>query len=266
MRDILSSNEADTYSLSTPKKLLSSQEEVELAKRIEDGDTEAREKLICANLRLVKSIAANYKGYGTPVEDLVQAGNIGLINAADKFDYRKKRRFSTYATFLIKKEILEELRKSSNFGFTKLPKHLKVNFDSTYVKLYHELLREPTRAEIAEALKLTSVQVEEILVFNSVIALQDSSISNEQSETTYKETVEDFSVNIEDNLINKELIRQLQEIMSILPDREREIIRLKFEGVKGTEIADRFDISSARVTQLYQSVLQDLKDYLLKLN
>lgn len=267
MRDILSLNGTDTHSLHSKEELLSSQEEVALAKQIQDGDDEARNKLICANLRLVRSIANNYKSYSTPVEDLVQAGNVGLINAVDQFDYRKNCRFSTYATYFIKKEILEELHKSSNLGFTKLPKHLKENFDSTYAKLCHKLLREPTRPEIAEALELTPAQVDDILVFNTAgVTLQGSSINNEQSETACGDSVEDSFVNIEDDLINKEVRVQLQEAMSILPDRKYEIVKLKSEGVKGTEIAERFGISSARVTQLYQSALQDLKDYLTKLN
>ena len=266
MRDILSSNRMDTHLPSPEEESLSSQEEIELAKRIEDGDAEARNKLIHANLRLVNSIADKYKGYDTPIEDLIQAGNVGLIKAADRFDYRRKCRFSTYATYLIKKEIREELRESLNSGFTKLPKHLKENFDSTYVKLRHEFLREPTRSEVAEALGLTPTQLEENLVFNTATISLDSPISDEQSEITLGDLIEDSSVNIDEDLINQELRKQLQEVMSTLPEREYEIIMLKFEGVKGTEIAKRFNISSARVTQLYQSTLKNLYEYLSNFN
>ena len=137
-------------------RLLSREEEVELAKRIEEGDTQARDELVQANLRLVISIAVKYQGHNVPLEDLIQEGNIGLIKAAGKFDYRKGFKFSTYAIWWIKQAIMRTL---DNFSRSiRLPSYIvaKMNkFDTIYATLCQELQREPKREEIADALDLT---------------------------------------------------------------------------------------------------------------
>ena len=219
-------------------RLLSNDEEVELAVRIESGDKEARDKLICANLCLVDKIASRYKGHGIPDKDLIQAGRVGLIEAADGFNYRKECRFSTYATYLIRKEIQKEVRRFRNLGFTKIPKHKISDIDST----------------------------SEHMVFNVTTVTLDSLIGDEHLEVTLGDCVEDYSVNIENDLINQESMRQLHEAMLTLPEREYEIIKLKSQGVKGIDIAMHLGISSPRVTQLYQSALKNLKAYLSDFN
>lgn len=266
MRSVLAPNEMNHSLLVSDEKGLSPEEEVELAKRIENGDIDARDQLICANLGLVKYIVKGYECCDVLVDDLIQAGNVGLIKAAERFDYRKACRFSTYARYWIIKEILEEFSKSFNLGFTKVPKRLKEDVNSTYVELCHKFLREPTRAEIAETLRLTFAQVEEGLTSNTATVSLDSPIRDGESEITYEDSIADSSVNVEHDLINQELRRQLQEAILILPERERKIIRLKLEGVKGTDIAKRLGISSPRVTQLFQSALENLKVHLSNFN
>ena len=222
----------------TSHRLLSSDEEVELAIRIESGDKDARDKLICANLRLVDKIASQYKEHGIPDKDLIQAGRVGLIKAADGFNYRKECRFSTYATYLIKKEIQKEVRRFMNLGFTKIPKHKISGTDPAG----------------------------EHTVFNGSIVALDSLIDDEHLEGTLGDCVEDYSVSVENDLINQESMRQLHEAMLTLSEREYEIIELKSQGVKGIDIAMHLGISSPRVTQLYQSALKKLKAYLSDFN
>lgn len=246
---------------------LSLEEEIELGKRIASGDTTAFHKLIEANLHLVDPIARKHQNPIIPLEDLIQEGRIGLVEAASKFDYRRGCKFSTYATPLIRKAIQVALRKSS--GFTGLPDHLrkigKVN--SIYVELCQILQREPQFIEIADKLDLTSKEVEEVLLFKDGFISMDSPINEEQPEIMFGETLADYSVDIEKELSNQELISKLQYDQVPISDREIEIIRLQFfEKLKGIEIAKRMGISSARVTQISKSALEKLRIYFSDFN
>lgn len=239
---------------------LSSEEEIELAKHIENGDITARDELIMANLRLVDSVARQYENPVVPKDDLIQEGRIGLIKAVDGFDYRKGCKFSTYATPLIRKAILDALYRSS--GFTKLPDHLrkigKVN--SSYALLCQELQREPKPVEIARELGMTTKEVEDILLFGEGFISMDSPIKEGQTESTFGETLEDRSVDSEKQLSNQELIAKLQCEETPISDREKEVIRLKFfEELKSIEIAEQMGISPARVTQLSKTALEKLR-------
>ena len=161
--------------------LLSREEEIELAKRIEQGDESARDELIQANLRLVVSVAAKYQGHNVPLEDLIQEGNIGLIRAVNKFDYRKGFKFSTYAIWWIRQAIMRTLDNCSRP--IRLPSYIvaKVNkFDSTYANLCQDLQREPTVKELSKTLELTDKQVEELLVFNSEILSLELPLSTDR--------------------------------------------------------------------------------------
>ena len=241
-------------------RLLTREEEVELAKRIEAGDTDARDDLVQANLRLVISIAVRYQGNKVPLEDLIQEGNIGLIKAADKFDYRKGFKFSTYAIWWIKQSIMRTL---DNFARSiRLPAYIvaKMNkFDATYTALCQEFQREPTRTEIAEALDLTVQQVEEILTFNADTISMDISLGDERSSrssATLGDLIEDPSTSTENGPIGKLITHDLvQQFLSKLPEREQQILKMRFgleDGERKTlrEIGDALDVTRERIRQL----------------
>ncbi len=241
-------------------RLLTREEEVELAKRIEAGDTTARDELVQANLRLVISIAVRYQGNKVPLEDLIQEGNIGLIKAASKFDYRKGFKFSTYAIWWIKQSIMRTL---DNFARSiRLPAYIvaKMNkFDATYAALCQELQREPTRAEIANALELTLQQVEEILTFNADTISMDLPLGDDpgsRSAATLGDLIEDPATAAEDGPIAKLITQDLvKQFLSKLPEREQQVLTMRFgldDGERKTlrEIGDALDVTRERIRQL----------------
>ena len=247
-------------------RLLSREEEVELAKRIEEGDTQARDELVQANLRLVISIAVKYQGHNVPLEDLIQEGNIGLIKAAGKFDYRKGFKFSTYAIWWIKQAIMRTL---DNFSRSiRLPSYIvaKMNkFDSIYATLCQELQREPKREEIAEALDITVKQVEEILTFNADTISMDLPLSDERAASTLGDLVEDPTTGGEGGpiaeLINEDLIAQF---LKKLPEREQRVLKMRFgleDGERKTlrEIGDALDVTRERIRQLEIYAIKQLR-------
>ena len=247
-------------------RLLSREEEVELAKRIEEGDTQARDELVQANLRLVISIAVKYQGHNVPLEDLIQEGNIGLIKAASKFDYRKGFKFSTYAIWWIKQAIMRTL---DNFSRSiRLPSYIvaKMNkFDSIYATLCQELQREPRREEIAEALDLTVNQVEEILTFNADTISMDLPLSDERAASTLGDLIEDPTTGGAGGpiaeLINEDLIAQF---LKRLPEREQKVLKMRFgleDGERKTlrEIGDALDVTRERIRQLEIYAIKQLR-------
>ena len=256
-------------------RLLTREEEVELAKRIEAGETEhgynadaeqARDQLVQANLRLVISIAVRYQGHNVPLEDLIQEGNIGLIKAASKFDYRKGFKFSTYAIWWIKQAIMRTL---DNFSRSiRLPSYVvaKMNkFDAVYATLCQELQREPRRDEIAEALDLTLRQVEEILTFNADAISMDLQLSDERSAATLGDLIEDPATSGEEGpiaeMINEDLIAQF---LKRLPDREQKVLKMRFgleDGERKTlrEIGVALEVTRERVRQLEIEAIKRLR-------
>ncbi len=242
----------------------------ELVERIEVAEIEAhsaRDELVQANLRLVISIAVKYQGHNVPLEDLIQEGNIGLIKAASKFDYRKGFKFSTYAIWWIKQAIMRTL---DNFSRSiRLPSYIvaKMNkFDSIYATLCQELQREPRRDEIAEALDLTVNQVEEILTFNADAISMDLPLSDERSASTLGDLIEDPTTSGEEGpiaeLINADLIAQF---LDKLPEREQTVLRMRFgleDGERKTlrEIGVALKVTRERVRQLEIDALKRLNN------
>ena len=244
-------------------------EKTGLVRRIEIAEAEARrfrDELVQANLRLVISIAVKYQGHNVPLEDLIQEGNIGLIKAASKFDYRKGFKFSTYAIWWIKQAIMRTL---DNFSRSiRLPSYVvaKMNkFDSVYATLCQELQREPRREEIAEALDLSLMQVEEILTFNADAISMDLQLSDERSAATLGDLIEDPANSGEEGpiaeMINKDLIAQF---LDRLPDREQKVLRMRFgleDGERKTlrEIGEALAVTRERVRQLEIEAIKRLR-------
>ena len=248
---------------------LPDEEKTGLVRRIEIAEAEARrfrDDLVQANLRLVISIAVRYQGHNVPLEDLIQEGNIGLIKAASKFDYRKGFKFSTYAIWWIKQAIMRTL---DNFSRSiRLPSYVvaKMNkFDAVYATLCQELQREPRREEIAEALDLSLMQVEEILTFNADAISMDLQLSDERSAATLGDLIEDPANSGEEGpiaeMINKDLIAQF---LDRLPEREQKVLRMRFgleDGERKTlrEIGEALAVTRERVRQLEIEAIKRLR-------
>jgi RNA polymerase primary sigma factor len=247
-------------------KLLSREQEVELAKRIEQGDENARDELIQANLRLVVSVATRYQGHNVPLEDLIQEGNIGLMKAAGKFDYQKGFKFSTYAIWWIRQAIMRTLDNCSRS--IRLPSYIVAKaskFDSAYAHLCQNLHREPTTEELSEALKLTGKQVQDILALNSDAVSLEIPLSTEKSVTTFGDLVEDPQASPEvgyiADFVEQDLVNML---LSKLKAREREVLRMRF-GLEGgdektlREIGEKLNVTRERIRQLEIEAIARLK-------
>lgn len=257
-------------------RLLTREEEVELAKRIEAGETEngyttdaaqARDQLIQANLRLVISIAVRYQGHNVPLEDLIQEGNIGLIKAVSKFDYTKGFKFSTYAIWWIKQAIM---RARDNFSRSiRLPAYIGARmskFDTVYATLCQELQREPRREEIAEALNLSPREVDTLLTSNADTISMDLQLSDERAAATLGDLIEDPVTTGEEgpiaDIISADLIAQL---LKKLPEREQKLLKMRFgieDGERKTlrEIGNALNITRERVRQLENEAIDRLRE------
>ena len=248
--------------------LLSREEEIALAKRIENGDESACDELVQANMRLVVSVASKYQGRNVPLEDLIQEGNIGVMRAAKKFDYRKGFKFSTYAIWWIKQAIRRTLDNCSRS--IRLPSYVvaKVNkFDSTYARLCQELQREPKIGELAEALELTEDQVKEILTLNADAISMETPLSDEKTSATLGDLVQDTSVNPEAgpiaDMIEQDLVIQL---LSKLSTREQQVLSMRY-GLEGgnektlREIGEKLNVTRERIRQLEIEAIHRLRRF-----
>lgn len=211
--------------------LLTREEEVELAKRIENGDRRARDKMIESNLRLAISIAKKYARYGSTLEDLIQESNIGLMKAVEKFDWRKGFKFSTYASWWIKQAVTRSL--TSNSTILKVPSHTLANARKIW-QLRQEYLEEfgaePTIEEICDALDMKEKHVK--LALSSIRARNISSIDQkigEEGSRTLGDIIPDNSSNnIEQILDNKAIRRKIVKALASLSKREELVLRMRF--------------------------------------
>jgi len=248
--------------------ILSREKEVELAKRIEQGDESARDELIKANLRLVFSIASQYRNRNMPLEDLIQEGNIGLIRAAAKFDYRRGFKFSTYAVWWIKQAVMRALDQASRT--IRLPSYVvaKANrLDTTYAELSRDLKREPTLQDLSKALELEPDQVEAILSLNAGIVSLDTPLTEEAGTSTLAEVIEDKAANIETHVASELIDRDLVEmLLSKLNAKQREVLRMRFgldDGREKTlnEIGDKMKLTRERIRQLEMEAIHKLRRF-----
>ena len=247
-------------------RLLSREQEIELAKRIEQNDESARDELVQANLRLVVSVAMKYQGHNVPLEDLIQEGNIGLMRAASKFDYRKGFKFSTYAIWWIRQAIMRTLDNCSRS--IRLPSYVvaKANkFDSAYAHLSQALHREPTIKELSEVLELTDKQIEDLLVLNSGTISLELPLNDEKNATTLSDLIEDPQANPEAgpiaDLVEGDLVDTL---LGKLKAREREVIKMRFgleDGEEKTlrEIGEKMEVTRERIRQLEIEAIARIK-------
>jgi RNA polymerase primary sigma factor len=214
--------------------LLSAAEEVELAKRIERGDLEAKERMINSNLRLVVSQARRYQGHGLPMEDLIQEGMLGLIRAVEKFDWRRGFKFSTYGTLWIRQAIQRGLQ---NSGRTiRVPVHVaqrQVKVRRIESELNTSLSREPTDEEIAAVAELSAEEVAELRELSRGLASLDQPVG-EDGETAFGELLASDRPGPAAEVEESDRERRIGEVVRSLPEDERNVIRLRF-GLHGDE-------------------------------
>ena len=243
--------------------VLTEGEELALAKRIAQGDSEAVKEMVSANLRLVVSVARGYAGRGVPLLDLIQEGSIGLIAAARKFDYTLDYKFSTYATKWIRQGITRCIH--NHAALIRVPEHTADKLRQVLqarAALMQETGEEPTNAAIAEKCGYSPERVKQLLLLNPEVCSLDAPAGED---ATLGALLEDrFSPSPQEELVREELRQTLEQLLETLTDRQRMVLRLHFGMEDGTcysleDISVRYGVSKERIRQIEGQAMDRLK-------
>lgn len=245
--------------------LLSAAEEIDIAKRMADGDQEAKQQLAEANLRLVVSVAKRYVGRGMLFLDLIQEGNLGLIKAVEKFDYRKGYKFSTYATWWIRQAITRAIADQART--IRIPVHM-VETINKLIRVNRQLLqeygREPRPDEIAAEMGISEEKVREIIkVAQEPVSLETP--IGEEEDSHLGDFIKDDDAPAPDDMASFTLLKeQLMEVLDTLTPREEKVLRLRFgldDGKARTleEVGREFNVTRERIRQIEAKALRKLR-------